>query len=456
VTLRSLIVVLGALVGAPAGPQSTPSVEVAAVRFVRGDATLVQGFCRVPFALLTPVAGTQEGVYRVDVVVRDSSGTLLHESGWSQSVSAGLLAVAGASTVEQFAFAVPEGRYQVMVSVADSTSGRAYRSRLDISAFPARAQLSDLLVSSAMRRDAEADAVAGPGELQLGSYFVSASPKPVLMPRQPQLHYYVELYPRTAATVTMTARVLDGEGRTLTETAAQELSASAAGGVTARTLDLTGLPQGEYRLELAVRFPDGEVVRSAPFSVAGFETEQQIAELTVGQELRDPFAEMVESQLDSLYAPLVYLMESDERGIYEGLSIDGKRNYLRQFWAKRDPTPGTPTNESYVAFYQLFEEANRRFRQSGAGRVAGWRTDQGRVFLKRGAPEEVLSRPMSGDTPPFEAWKYTRPRPLKYVFLDQSGLGDYRLIYTDDRLESSRGDWQEQLGPRAVEDVLRF
>jgi GWxTD domain-containing protein len=307
-----------------------------------------------------------------------------------------------------------------------------------------------------MRRDAEADAVAGPGELQLGSYFVSASPKPVLMPRQPQLHYYVELYPRTAATVAMTARVLDGEGRALTETAAQELNASAAGGVTARTLDLTGLPQGEYRLELAVRFPDGEVVRSAPFSVAGFETEQQIAELTVGQELRDPFAEMVESQLDSLYAPLVYLMEADERGIYEGLSIDGKRNYLRQFWAKRDPTPGTPTNESYVAFYQLFEEANRRFRQSGAGRVAGWRTDQGRVFLKRGAPEEVLSRPMSGDTPPFEAWKYTRPRPLKYVFLDQSGLGDYRLIYTDDRFESSRGDWQDQLGPRAVEDVLRF
>jgi hypothetical protein len=42
------------------------------------------------------------------------------------------------------------------------------------------------------------------------------------------------------------------------------------------------------------------------------------------------------------------------------------------------------------------------------------------------------------------------------VFLDQSGLGDYRLIYTDDRLESSRGDWQDQLGPRAVEDVLRF
>jgi GWxTD domain-containing protein len=437
-------------------PQSTPSVEATALRFLRGDATMVHGICRVPFALLTEAAGTNEAVYRVDVVVRDSAGTLLHESGWSQSVGAGLLAVAGASTVEQFAFTVTAGRYVVLVSVADSTSGQAYRTRLDVSALPAQARLSDLLVSSAMRRATEADAVAGPGELQLGAYFVSANPRPVVMPRQPHLHYYVELYPGTDATVSMTVRVLDSEGRTLTETAAQELSVPAAGGVAARMLDLTGLPEGGYRLELAAQFPDGEVVRSARFAMAGFETEAQIAELTTAQDLRDPFAAMVESQLDSLYAPLVYVMESDERGIYEGLSVDGKRNYMRQFWEKRDPTPGTPANEYYAAYYQSFDEANRRFRLSGAGRVDGWRTDRGRIFLKRGEPEETLRRPMSGDTPPYEAWKYTRPRPLKYVFLDQSGLGDYRLIYTDDRTETSRADWQEQLGQQAVEDVLRF
>jgi GWxTD domain-containing protein len=129
---------------------------------------------------------------------------------------------------------------------------------------------------------------------------------------------------------------------------------------------------------------------------------------------------------------------------------------MRQFWEKRDPTPGTPVNEAMVAYYRLFAEANRRFRESGAGDTPGWRSDRGRIFLKYGTPEETLRRPVSEDSPPFEVWKYSRPRQLKYVFLDETGLGNYQLIYTNDRLETSRADWTERLGPRAVEDVLRF
>jgi GWxTD domain-containing protein len=129
---------------------------------------------------------------------------------------------------------------------------------------------------------------------------------------------------------------------------------------------------------------------------------------------------------------------------------------MRQFWEKRDPTPGTPANEGMVAFYRLFAEANRRFRESGAGTTSGWRTDRGRIFLKYGVPEETLKRPVAGDTPPYEVWKYSRPRQLKYIFLDETGLGNYQLIYTNDRFETSRSNWQELLGPEAVEDVLRF
>jgi GWxTD domain-containing protein len=215
------------------------------------------------------------------------------------------------------------------------------------------------------------------------------------------------------------------------------------------------LPEGDYRLEVSAEFPDGEVVRGAPFVMAGFETESQIAELT--RERRGPFAELTETQLDSLYAPLMYIMERDERGIYDGLSLQGKRNYMRSFWEKRDPTPSTPVNEYRIQYYQLFAEAARRFRESGAGGTPGWRTDRGRIFLKRGEPEEVLSRPNpSSFTRPYEVWKFTRPRPLKYVFYDETGLGMYMLIYTDDRFETSRANWQELLGPDATEEILRF
>jgi hypothetical protein len=53
-------------------------------------------------------------------------------------------------------------------------------------------------------------------------------------------------------------------------------------------------------------------------------------------------------------------------------------------------------------------------------------------------------------------WKFSRPRQLKYVFLDETGLGNYQLIYTTDRFETSRADWMERLGARAVDEVLRF
>jgi len=438
------------------GQQASPNIEVVTKRFQRGDATLVDGFCRVPFGLLTLPAGVEEqpeGVYRMQVVVRDSLGTLLHESGWSQPVAGGFLDIPGASTVEHFTFSLAEGRYTLSVSVADSASGTQQESTVELSSLDANSRASDLLVSSSMRRGS---GQAGPGEVQKGSIFLASSTVPVLTPRQPDLSYYLEVYPGQDVAVQLTVAVLRPDGTALTSTVPEEINVSADGGVVARTLSLAGLPEGDYRLVATLRFPDREVTREANFHMAGFETEQQIAQLTTRRTARDPFVELTEARLDSLYAPLIYIQDQDERGVYEGLSLAGKRNYMREFWDKRDPTEGTPENEYRQAFYALFAEANRRFRESGAGDTPGWRTDRGRIFLKLGEPEEVLSRPSQGMTPPYEVWKYTRPRMLKYVFLDLTGLSSFQLIYTNDRFETGRADWEALLGAEALEDVLRF
>lgn len=170
----------------------------------------------------------------------------------------------------------------------------------------------------------------------------------------------------------------------------------------------------------------------------------------------DMFAAATAAKLDSLYGPLLYLMRNEERGRYGGLTTEGKRAYLRRFWNRRDPTPGTPRNEALERFYDRVTTVNRMFREGGAAEIPGWRTDRGRIYLKYGPPDEVLSRPQAGNTRPFEVWKYTRVRALKYVFLDQTLFGNYALIWTDDRREPSRPNWQEMLGPEAVLEVARF
>jgi len=149
-------------------------------------------------------------------------------------------------------------------------------------------------------------------------------------------------------------------------------------------------------------------------------------------------------------------MTSDEQGVYPSLTLDGKRNYLRQFWVKRDPTPASPRNEAQEEFYRLIAEANRDFGEPGAAAIPGWRTDRGRIFVRYGRPDEVFNRPLEGKTNPYVVWKYTRNRPLKYVFMDLTNFGNYALIWTNDRREPSRPNWEALLGPEATEEVLRY
>lgn len=170
---------------------------------------------------------------------------------------------------------------------------------------------------------------------------------------------------------------------------------------------------------------------------------------------RDRFAHATEARLDSLYGPLLYLMAPEERGIYPALSVGGKRDYLRRFWVRRDPTPGTFPNELADEFYLRVAAANRLFREGGAAAIPGWRTDRGRVYITVGPPDETLGRLQPPGTLPYEVWKYPRKQ-LKYCFVDLTRFGNYVLVWTTDRRERSEPNWRQLLGHAAYEEILRF
>lgn len=446
------------LAGAPslAGTRQPGQVELHATRFYRGGGTtLIDAFCRVPFGLLEAV-NRQDGRawYRVEVRVRDSAGAVVQQVGWSDDVAPDLLRVAGASAVEHFVFSAPAGSYRLEVTVTDSASGRVTRAESVVAAFGGSPLVSDVLLSSGVRRGAAGDTATAAGEIRKGALFITAATRPVLTPTQAKLFYYVELYPRATVTVNVTARVQDGGGRQLAASTAQ-VAVPAGGGVASSGLDLTGLPPGEYQLVLEAAYPDTTVTRTSGFAMAGFETEAAVSRLSGGRAEADQYSGLAEAQLDSLYEPMVYLLEAGERGVYGGLSVEGKRNYLRRAWARRDPTPGTPANEEQAAFYERIRDANQRFRESGAGQVVGWRTDRGRILTRFGEPEQIVARPQTGPAPPYEVWKYTRGRPRRFVFMDETRLGNYVLVYTDERSEPSRPNWEQLLGAEAAQDALR-
>src|SRR3989440_12317989 len=387
--------------------QAVPSLELDAVRFYRSASTqtVVDGFGRVPFTLLDPLTRGPDGMaaYRVTISVRDSANLELVNQSWTRTVPARVLSMARGSALEHFTFAAKPGTYAVELTVRDSASERVARQRLSLTTYAATPPVSDLLLATGMRASgAGADTALSSSELRKGGVIIEAADRPLLTPQRAQLGYYLERYSQTPETAAVSVRIVRGDTATVVKPPPQLVPFGVGGGITRGMVDLAGLPPGDYGFEVDVKGHDTTVTRRAPFRMGGMET----VAITAPEAPPDFFAQLSEPQLDTLYGPLVYLITSDEMGIYSTLTIQGKRDFLRRFWAKRDPTPGTAVNERQVDFYSRIKEANRRYREGGAAEIPGWRTDRGRIFIKYWPPDEVLQRPQACNTLPHEVSRH--------------------------------------------------
>jgi GWxTD domain-containing protein len=448
---------LGVVAPPARGQDGGQPLTINAVRFFSpaSGTTTIEVVCELGLGAVSSGA-TQAVHYRVAVSVRDSTGLELQHSDWSREVPLAVATARGASAVETFDFRAAPGRYRVVVQAIPETGATIERA-LDVSAYAARPPLSDLLVANAVRLVGADSGEVPAGVIERGGLVLRTAPVPRFSPNEASLSYYAEVYLWQGASQDGELRVgiLGAGRRSMVQTAPRPVRFSPAGGVARGSLDLTGLPVGEYTLQLRLALGDSAVAAEAPFSMGAARVDTASVAGTGGRG-QDRFADASEAGLDSMYAPLALLLEPAEQGVYGQLAVDGKRRFLREFWAKRDPTHGAGTNQAMVQFYRAVAYANDEFREHGAGQIPGWLTDRGRIFLRNGRWDEILQRPMASPRP-YEVWKYSRGRFRWYVFLDQSGLGNFRLIGSNDRREPGLQNWQEMLSlSENYEDVARF
>src|SRR5881397_833982 len=80
--------------------------------------------------------------------------------------------------------------------------------------------------------------------------------------------------------------------------------------------------------------------------------------------------------------PVRWLMSEEEEKEFKKLRTDEERTaFIKAFWEKRDPTPGTPENEFEALFWKKVEVAEEKFKSQT---TPGSLTDQGRVYLLLG------------------------------------------------------------------------
>ena len=129
--------------------------------------------------------------------------------------------------------------------------------------------------------------------------------------------------------------------------------------------------------------------------------------------------------LDKAIDQLRYVAkESDMEYIRSATDGEEKRKRFLAFWAKRDPDPSTSRNEILEEYYRRVEFANKNFGHY----LEGWRSDRGMVYILFGAPENIDRHPFDINTKPYEIWYYYQFQ-REFIFVDETGFGDYRLKY---------------------------
>jgi len=141
-------------------------------------------------------------------------------------------------------------------------------------------------------------------------------------------------------------------------------------------------------------------------------------------------------KMDGLYEKTRLIMSKEERAIYKHLpDSESRKEFMNEFWEKRDPTPDNDQNEALLSFRERIAYANRWFREYSK-KDSGWETQRGRILLQLGIPDrrEFGERPYlrrdgslaSTKRLPMEIWYYYRYK-LSLIFSDRKGFGKFRL-----------------------------
>ncbi len=293
------------------------------------------------------------------------------------------------------------------------------------------------------------DVVGGPAEAPMRPR-IRANPRRYYGLFHSSLLLYLERY---GASGPLSYRLIDSDGDAVYFGAVD--SARAVSGETYGYVwghDLSSLPAGAYRAEVRPVGVDS-CVASGEFQVLWDEAS---------------WNQDRQALLDEAFV----LLSPTEYERLEEMSRGEVEVYMRDLWASHDPDPATGRNELQDTYRTRVEHCDRFY---GTSFRRGSMTDRGRVYVRYGPPDEitkelnpqdqdVLARVLPGevatdrvdiirkprptdirDDRAYEIWRYTiRGAPLfpeqenpvqrtglKFIFVDELGYGDMRLVYTN-------------------------
>ncbi len=281
------------------------------------------------------------------------------------------------------------------------------------------------------------------------SLLVVPNPTRTFGVNMPVLSFYAEIYGLTMpggteSTYTRTVSIegLDVDYRKVLDNSTREVR-SRDDLIAVTNINVGVIPRGFYRLQVEVvdNTSGARAVRQKDFRVVS-----DVAPV-VANELNT--AVMNEQSIQRFRNEIEFLASNDQLEVYDRAGPEDKRDFLIAFWKERDPNPGTPQNEFRIGWLERFSYAEKNF--TSPTQPAGWRTDQGRVWIVYGRPDDIIPHPMeSGSGMPWVEWIYNQIESIgraSFIFADTGGgFGTYHLINTNVPGEIQNPDWRNELG----------
>jgi GWxTD domain-containing protein len=160
---------------------------------------------------------------------------------------------------------------------------------------------------------------------------------------------------------------------------------------------------------------------------------------SVGILSNDEFMLMTEPEVNLMFQQATYIANNEEKKTFKKLTgLEGKKNFMRRFWSDREED----VNYNKKSYLERVALANSKFRTKWND---GWVSDRGRIMAYYGIPQESYVQRGKETTKgkPYEIWFY--PELLNgtyFVFVDESGFNNFRLVHSSHPNEVSDEEWK--------------
>jgi GWxTD domain-containing protein len=328
---------------------------------------------------------------------------------------------------------LPPGRYSLKLKLKDLNSKKSGFSEIGLEV-PDYSGKDLTLSQIELAYNAEPETVAT--KFAKGARKVMPNPSGLFTPERQMLYFYAEAYNLPLGDApqdnySLSFEVLDQNGEKFKDFGTQIVKKPGASSVIISGINISTLPGGNYELRITASDPVTSVEAQ---SAKDFKVwrEERLVEESVFDFLGD------EDQAKRVRNEISYIATRAELKMWDELNIEGKKNFLEEFWRKRDPEPATPENEFRLEHSRRWNYANAKFSKYQEAND-GWQTDMGRIYIRYGEPDDIERHPLSLDNKPWEQWHYdeidesfTHPRQsgVIFVFVDEDGFGVYRLVHS--------------------------